>query len=701
MLHTHTSDRGTSRGRVALLAAWLVVTATAASRAQLAAPPLADAPDKNAPGLTLTFSAGDKTDARRARLIALYVPAKQPPTPFLPAGPFSARWEGNIHASLRSEYTFAADVKGSFKLTINGKLVLEGAGDTTSQTVNKVFQLNKGANPIVAEFASDGSADAMLRLNWWSAEFPSEPVPPSVFTHNAHTKMLRAGARVRDGRMLFAQLRCAACHGDAALPAKNEGMPEFSHDAPLFDELGAKFNETWLAHWINDPHSIRPGALMPRMFRAAGANQVDPRAADLAAYLVSVGRRDETAPAAENAPLGGALFANLGCIACHTTPEFPGPDEHRRVPLSHIKAKWQPPALREYLKHPEKNYAWTHMPNFRLTNEEAERLTAFLLAGKQREFVAVPRGDAAKGAQLAVSAGCLNCHAGMPPTTQPTLAATLLKGWTTGCMAEDDGARGNAPDFRLDAGQRNALRAFGAGGFHSLKSDSRIEFAERQFHNMRCDACHSRDTEPSVWSKLEGEMAPLTAGAPTQPEGNEAAPIPGTGAPMGTWLGEKLRPAWMEKFIRGEVSYKPRPWLLARMPAFVAPAQGLAEGLAFAHGFAATIEPAAPIDPEKVKAGEVLLGENGGFNCTTCHAVGERPATAVFEAPGVNFAYAHERLRHEYYHRWVMHPLRIDPETKMPKFADEEGKTPLTQFYDGDARKQFDAVWEYLRTLSK
>src|SRR5688572_25696234 len=190
MLRTHTSDRGTSRGRVALLAAWLVVTATAASRAQLAAPPLADAPDKNAPGLTLTFSAGDKTDARRARLIALYVPAKQPPTPFLPAGPFSARWEGNIHASLRSEYTFAADVKGSFKLTINGKLVLEGAGDTTSQTVNKVFQLNKGANPIVAEFASDGSSDAMLRLNWWSAEFPSEPVPPSVFTHNAQAKTL-------------------------------------------------------------------------------------------------------------------------------------------------------------------------------------------------------------------------------------------------------------------------------------------------------------------------------------------------------------------------------------------------------------------------------------------------------------------------------------------------------------------------------
>jgi mono/diheme cytochrome c family protein len=667
---------------------------------QLANPPLPDAPAKITQGLTLTFSAGDKTDSRRARLIALYVPAQQSPTPFLPPGPFTARWEGNINAALRSEFTFAADIKGMFKLAINGKAVLEGAGDTTSQTVNKTFQLNKGANPIVAEFTSDGASDALLRLTWSSGEFPPEPVPPSAFTHQANAPSLRSGMRLREGRILFAELRCAACHADSALPAKNQGMPEFSRDAPLFDELGSKFNEAWLAHWINDPHSIRPHALMPRVFHNQ-ADAIDPRAVDVAAYLMSLGKRDDTAPAAENAPLGGALFANLGCIACHTTPEFSGNDEAHRVPLAHIKAKWQPPALREYLKNPAKNYAWTHMPNFRLTNEEAERLTAFLLSGTQHEFPVIGKGDAGKGAQLVVSAGCLNCHAGMPPTAQPALTATLQKGWMTGCLANDDAARGNAPDFKLDADQRDALRAFAASGFHSLKTDSPIEFAERQFRNMRCFACHSRDGEAGVWSKLEGEMAPLTAAAPTQPEAAEGAPISGTAVPMSTWLGEKLRPAWMANFISGKVADKPRPWLIARMPSFETIAHGVADGLAFEHGFARTIEPEPAIDAEKAKIGEVLLGENGGFNCTTCHAVGERPATAVFEAPGVNFAYAHDRLRHEYYERWVMHPLRIDPETKMPKFADDEGKTPLTQYYEGDARKQFDAIWEYLRTLKK
>jgi hypothetical protein len=34
----------------------------------------------------------------------------------------------------------------------------------------------------------------------------------------------------------------------------------------------------------------------------------------------------------------------------------------------------------------------------------------------------------------------------------------------------------------------------------------------------------------------------------------------------------------------------------------------------------------------------------------------------------------------------------------MPKYT-TDGKSPLTQHFDGDARKQFDALWEYLHTL--
>ncbi|MEO7319369.1 MAG: c-type cytochrome, partial [Chthoniobacteraceae bacterium] len=406
-----------------VLAALLILAPCGFSESTVKPAPLAEMPPKMKPGLTLTFTAGGRSDTRDARILALHVPAGAAATPFLPAGAFGAKWEGEIVLPLRSEYTIAAEVRGALKLTINGNQVFEGAGDSTVQVMDKTLQLNKGGNKIVAEFSGDGKEDAFLQVTWSSKEFPAEPIPPTAFSHNISAPDLREGQRKREGRMLFAQLRCAACHGDAALiPARGEGMAELAQDAPLVGDLGAKFNEPWLAQWIGDPHSIRPHGLMPRVFPPDAEGKIDQRARDLAAYFVAQGKRDDTAPAPENAPLGGALFANFGCIACHTTPDFQGEEEHNRVPLSHLKAKWQPPALREYLKDPAKNYASSRMPHFRLTEEEAERITAYLLSGTQREFPAGPAGDAAKGAQILVTSGCLNCHAGMPPTTQPTLA---------------------------------------------------------------------------------------------------------------------------------------------------------------------------------------------------------------------------------------------------------------------------------------
>lgn len=663
----------------------------AAARAQVSAPPLPETPAKSVPGLTLSFTSGGRSDARTARLVALHVPAGQPATPFLKPGAFTAKWEGEILSPLRADYTFAAELEGKFTLTINGQPVLDGAAP-------KKVQLNKGGNKFTAEYTSPASGDAFVRLMWSSKEFPSEPVPPMSFTRDP--KAARAGERLREGRLLFAQLRCAACHADPALPVRGQGMPELAQDAPTFDDLGAKFHEPFLAAWINDPHAIRPRTLMPRVFPGE-PGKIDQRAADLAAFLIAQGTPAEGKPIdAALAPAGGALFANLGCVGCHQKPDAEGKDEHDRIPLRHVRAKWQPAALREFLKEPAKNYAWIRMPHFRLTDEEASQLVAFLLTNAKQEFPAGPKGDAAKGAQLLVSAGCLNCHAALPPTTQPTLAATLKSGWTEGCMAPDTKARAAAPDFALTPAQRDSLLAFAAGGFDSLAQDTPLEFADRQAANLRCTACHSLDGEGSTWSKIDGETQALRAAAP-QAEHVEGAPVPDAPIPALTWLGEKLRPDWMSEFIAGHGKAKPRPWLIGRMPGFATYAEGLAHGLSLQHGFGLTAAPEPALDTAKVKAGETLIGENGGFNCTTCHPVADRPATAVFEAPGTNLLAINERLRSGYYARWVLAPLRVDPETKMPQFADTDGKTPLTDFYEGKASEQIDAIWQYLRSLKK
>jgi len=86
--------------------------------------------------------------------------------------------------------------------------------------------------------------------------------------------------------------------------------------------------------------------------------------------------------------------------------------------------------------------------------------------------------------------------------------------------------------------------------------------------------------------------------------------------------------------------------------------------------------------------------------CITCHGVGEQKPTAVFEGQGVNLILSRSRMRYDHYVRWMMNPYRITPNTIMPKFADEEGRTGLIDLLEGDARRQFGSVWYYLHGLS-
>jgi hypothetical protein len=91
------------------------------------------------------------------------------------------------------------------------------------------------------------------------------------------------------------------------------------------------------------------------------------------------------------------------------------------------------------------------------------------------------------------------------------------------------------------------------------------------------------------------------------------------------------------------------------------------------------------------------MGE--GFGCIQCHGIGDQPAVQVFERQGVNFRFTAQRVRKEYYTRWLGDPTRIDPDSRMPKFADPKGKTAFTEVLGGDAQKQFEAIWHFIHTV--
>jgi cbb3-type cytochrome oxidase cytochrome c subunit len=514
----------------------------------------------------------------------------------------------------------------------------------------------------------------------------------------------------------------AAIQSDAAALA----MPELQTDAPELSNVGARLKQTWMAAWIANPRSLRFDSSMPRIFHNANTSET----ADLAAYLATLGKPSNP-PAAEadeeTLTQGGQLFAGLGCIGCHTKPDAEEVDSKGgRLPLKFVNAKFQSGALKAWLMNPTEHYRSVRMPNFHLTDFEADRLVSYLTKNAKGEVTGNDKGDPAKGKELFASTGCANCHSVTPgapahnQSAQTKSMADLLQfsDWTKGCLAKDDAARAKAPDFALTQDQRGALQAIAATGLASLHNDVLPELAQRSLRRLQCNACHNHDEIEDRWSTIADEVADIMP-----PESNiesdqtdDAAKGPKIFVPRGlatlhtgdnlvvsgdqtrpplTWAGEKLRPEWAAQFINGEMTYKPRYWLRARMPAFASRGVVIAQGLALEHGMPLTsTEPPAP-KPELAEVGQKLIGRDGGFQCITCHSIVDTKAISPFEAPAPNLIHVKDRITHDFYERWMRKPMQFQPGTKMPVFS-ENGKTTLREILDGDAEKQFDAIWNYI-----
>ncbi len=654
-------------------------------------------------GLALTLSRGEARDTRAARLVALDVPEGTPPSPFLAPGPFRAVWEGDLGIPFRGEYTFAAAGRGTIRVEINGKVALEGSGDDLGKLEGKAAKLRKGANKLVVTYEAPTSGDAAVRLSWSCEDFAREPIGPVSLARDVAIPALLEGTKLREGRALLADLRCLHCH---APPGPIEGpgrMPELATDAPSLVDVGARLKADWIARWVADPRSLRPGATMPKVLHGPAAPD---QARDVAAYLASLGapaKADAPSPAPEAVTAGGRLFANLGCVGCHMLPDRDDiSSDPKRIPLRAVGAKWRPSALVAFLQQPDRHYAWIKMPNFHLSADEAGKLAAYV-ASPPAQDLGEPAGSAAKadparGKALVASAGCVNCHAlpAVPTTAKgPSFASIGPEGWSRGCLAPGDGLDGKAPDFGLGEAQARALQALAAVGLDSLTRDAQPEFAERQVKSLRCIACHKRDGYDDAWTDLKVETDKLLVGAPTEERDPDGLPYPADQVrPSLTWIGEKLKPEWASAFIAGKVPYKPRPYLRARMPAFAVRADGLARGLALEHGFASTSPADAESDPEIVPVAKQLV-KNTGLNCVSCHNIGKVAAVGVFEAPGVNFRHVKERIRPDYYARWVRAPIRVEPDTKMPTYFNGDASV-LPTILGGKADAQINALWNYL-----
>jgi cytochrome c1 len=98
-------------------------------------------------------------------------------------------------------------------------------------------------------------------------------------------------------------------------------------------------------------------------------------------------------------------------------------------------------SLASFLKTPERHYVWIRMPNFKLSEEEASQLAAYLISEAEPGSPSNPPVDTSvllRGQKVVRSAGCLNCHSAKIDNQFKTKSLDELDAmaWNSGCLAE-------------------------------------------------------------------------------------------------------------------------------------------------------------------------------------------------------------------------------------------------------------------------
>lgn len=596
------------------------------------------------PGLVLSMAHGSTDDAVVVDRLALALGEGQAFTPFIdPKRGNEAVFEGNLIVDARDERAFRLEGTGWASLRIDGETILEGDLPLESSPI----ALEAGPHSIFCNYRREitgGGRKAVpqpgrLQLKWSGSEFVWEPVPPTAYRHLPNA-VLEAKEKTRHGRDLFASVGCIRCHeADKNLVDPDFAMPELLETVPDFKNIGNRLNQGWIEQWVRQPQENCPSV-------------APDEATHIAAYLATLADKQIEAISGD-AKSGEGLTDTF-----HLAPW---------VEKLAAEAKHTPAGLAAFLHDPTAHHADTTFPHLRFDDKKAADLAAWI-SSKQPAPPEPTKGDPEKGKTM-VEKRCLVCHGGSGSDATYEFPAKPLKEmweeeWLVhGCLSEEEG---NAPELGLSLEEKQALLAFknvdSNGGQKSLNRFVPHEYATRTRARLNCATCHSgENTLPDI-----------------------------------SLAGEKLRDEWLTGLFHGDV-LSIRPYQSARMPGFPGFAENLAKGIAHGAGVTTGDKLTAPDKPLS-DAGAKVAGLTG-YACTTCHAAGDTAALQAFEGQGPNLQLAGERLREDYYQAWMHWPQRFIPTTIMPKYTADKKTALNPTFFEGDADKQFEAIWQWMKTL--
>ena len=637
-----------------------------------------------AAGLVLTTRSEQHRDARVSRLAALAVESGDTVSPRLEPGPFNASLQGLLDVELTDSYTFSTDGNGELEVTVNGEVVLQSRSGAAPRLVP--IALNAGLNQLKISYRSPQRGLAQFRLHWQSPRFARELIPSRVLWHSPKNAELARWSSVRRGRELFASNRCANCHS-----SKQSDLPL---EPTISLELATtRLSENWMDHWLDNPRALRNHTRMPRLFGDSQGEKRDKH--DVLAFLAR-SKTTLSSPPPGQAERGSRVWEDLGCISCHTFAPPAQADDWNRTSLHLAATKFHGGGLAQFLAKPHRFNSRSRMPDFHLTELETRDLVA-LITDRSRGRLAIAKkvaeGKPNRGQKLFVSRGCRSCHesgAKLNAEPKPAPRIRLPFGRTTsaGCLAKtvmQSAGNRRVPEFGFTKQQRTDLSNYLAESPDRSPGKSPLEFVASATRILRCTACHDRDTTVSPRREIIAEES-------------DRGLLPSV-LPNLTWSGEKLQTTWLSHLLGGRLKHPSRPWLKTRMPSFGKRGEQLARGLAAEHGMPTTATTGPRPDSSLAEIGSRLTQKQGGFNCMQCHGVGKKPALAPFDNRGVNFSRVRERLRYNFYLDWMFDPLRLDPHSKMPRFSPDRKTTAVGNVLDGDARRQFDALWHFLQAI--
>jgi len=497
------------------------------------------------------------------------------------------------------------------------------------------------------------------------------------------------------GFILLDELNCVSCHE----PPK--ALREQLTGTIATDLTGAatRLSHVNLEIMIRNPRFVKRDTTMPSLF--AGPDRDMEEVEALKHYLATLTYDVPDYPTGD-IERGRSFYHTVGCVACHA-PEVgyrpPGIPENPEIELTGLPSVpmnladlYTIDALAHFLLNPREHRPSGQMPDFKLSQEEALDLAAYLKAGPDlilpknlTEALNDPNSfeiDPALvelGREVFRSKNCSACHTepggnGKRTTGRAIPLADLPPDSRSGCLSERP-TSGGIPFYGLDEVQKRAITA----ALQRLEGRAKFDRAAQidwRMKTLNCYACHERG----------GVGGPEIARESYFGFADEKA------IALGRWghlppaldhVGAKLTNDWMERILTGlRGGGEVRPYMTARMPLYLD-----RDTEWFANNFSKVDE----VKGEKAAlngnadSGEPLVGAEGK-NCQQCHPIGPTPSS---DLPGINLATSPERLQQNYFRQLLLDPQTLQPGTMMPDQFES----------DPENLRQISGLWKYLKSL--